>query len=160
MGTPIRVFLVTPLVPWRAWFIEREIKYTTRCTVKSSTIFTGTLIVIVPKKRKIACDKFWQYSKSGLSKLCLCLKQEVELWNKWSCVNDRAFRAASYGMFWSLVQFVKQRKISLFHSLQSNIQRPGVMTKWIFSKICYYCIMWNMIKEHRKIELLILYQTV
>ncbi len=79
--------------------MRREIKYTIRCSVKSSTIFAAKFIVIVFKKGKILCDQFLQYSKSGPSKLCLFLKQEVQLQNKWSCVNCRAFRAVSYGMF-------------------------------------------------------------
>ena len=82
-----------------------------------STISTATLIVIVFKKRKILCDQFLQYSKFGPLRHCLFWKQEVQLRNKLSCVNCRAFRAVAYGMFWSLIQYVNERKINLSHLL-------------------------------------------
>ena len=101
----------------RKQVIKREIQHSTRCSVKSSTIFTATLIVIVFKKRKILCDQFLQYSKFGPLRHCLFWKQEVQLRNKLSCVNCRAFRAVAYGMFWSLIQYVNERKINLSHLL-------------------------------------------
>ena len=39
-------------------FSYKKTKYTTRCSVKSSTIYTVKLIVIVFKKSKILCDQF------------------------------------------------------------------------------------------------------
>ncbi len=122
------------IVSSRKCFIRRKIKYTTRCSVKSSTIFTVKVIVIVFKKRKILCDQFLQCPKSGPSKLCPFWKQKVQLWNWWSCVNCRTFHAASYGMFWSLMQCIKGLKINLSHPLWSI----GLSTKFcrFFLKSC------------------------
>jgi len=69
------------------------------------------------KKRKILCDQFLQCSKSGSSRLCIFWKQDVQLRNKLSCVDCRAFRAVSYSMFWSLIQYINERKVNLSHPL-------------------------------------------
>jgi hypothetical protein len=58
-----------------------------------------------------------QCPKSGPSKLCPFWKQKVQLRNRWSCVNSRAFRAASYGMFRSFMQFIMGLKINMSHPL-------------------------------------------
>ncbi len=97
---------------------------------------TVKVIVIVFKKRKILCDQFLQCPKSGPSKLCPFWKQKVQLWNRWSCVNCRAFRAASYGMFWSLMQCIKGRKINLSHPLWSsttsmNDNETNLIENWL-----------------------------
>jgi hypothetical protein len=51
------------------FFIKRKTKYTTRCSVKSSTIQTVKLIVIVFRKGKILCSQFSQCPKFDPSKL-------------------------------------------------------------------------------------------
>jgi hypothetical protein len=60
-------------------FIKRKRKYTARCSVKSSTIYTVKIIVNVFRKRKILCDEFPQCPKFAPSKLCPFWKQKVPL---------------------------------------------------------------------------------
>ena len=45
------------------------------------------------------------------------LKKKVQLENKWSYGNCRAFHAASYGIFWLLIQCIKRLKTNLSHTL-------------------------------------------
>ncbi len=60
-------------------FIERKTKYTTRCSVKSSTIYTVKLIVINFRKRKILCSQCSRCPKLDPSKLYRFWEQKVQL---------------------------------------------------------------------------------
>jgi len=49
----------------------------------------------------VICQKSYLFHmmKVWSPKFCPVWNQKVQVWNKWSCVNCRAFHAASYGIF-------------------------------------------------------------
>ena len=80
-------------------FIKRKTKHTRRCSMKSSTIYIVRFIEIVLKERKILYDQFLQRPKFDHSKPCPFWKEKVQLENKWSYGNCKAFHTSSCGIF-------------------------------------------------------------
>ena len=86
----------------------------------------------------VICQKSYLFRMMGVCspRFCPVWNQKVQLWNKWSCVNCRAFHAASYGIFCLSIPCIKGSKTAMQTYNEQEWWRNESYEKFITIILC------------------------